>query len=53
VLLDSPLDIIERTLSVPSAATSTGELRLTFSAPHGLEGAGRGNQIAEVWLMKR
>jgi len=26
---------------------------LTFSAPSGMGSAGRGNQIAEVWLMRK
>ncbi|HEV3485320.1 MAG TPA: hypothetical protein VG106_07930 [Vicinamibacterales bacterium] len=38
---------------VPAEATRGGELTLTFSAPPGRGSAGRGNQIAEVWLMRR
>jgi len=38
---------------VPAAATRGGELTLTFSGPPGQGGAGRGNQIAEVWLMRK
>jgi hypothetical protein len=38
---------------VPAEATRGGELTLTFSAPPGMGSAGRGNQIAEVWLMRK
>lgn len=38
---------------VPSEATRGGELTLTFSGPAGIGGAGRGNQIAEVWLIRK
>jgi len=38
---------------VPAAATQGGELTLTFSAPPGAGSAGRGNQIAEVWLVRK
>ena len=38
---------------VPVEATRDGELTLTFSAPPGIGSAGRGNQIAEVWLMRK
>ncbi|HTF29216.1 MAG TPA: hypothetical protein VK625_10250 [Flavitalea sp.] len=36
---------------VPAAATSDGELRLTWTRPAGLGGSGRGVQISEVWLI--
>jgi hypothetical protein len=48
-----PLPVVRMEFDVPTAATRTGALTLTFSAPAGLGGAGRGNQIAEVWLLKR
>jgi hypothetical protein len=38
---------------VPVEATRDGELTLTFSAPPGIGSAGRGNQIAEVWLTRK
>jgi hypothetical protein len=38
---------------VPVEATRGGELTLTFSAPPGMGGAGRGNQVAEVWLIRK
>jgi hypothetical protein len=37
----------------PKEATASGELRLTWSKPAGLGGAGRGVQLAEVWLMRK
>jgi hypothetical protein len=37
---------------VPVEATRGGELTLTFSGTQGLGGSGRGNQIAEVWLLR-
>jgi hypothetical protein len=37
---------------VPAAATADGRLTLTWSPEPGAGGAGRGNQIAEVWLIR-
>jgi hypothetical protein len=37
---------------VPAAATSDGALTLTWRQDPGGGGAGRGNQIAEVWLIR-
>jgi hypothetical protein len=48
---DLPIKPVE--FDIPFDATRGGELTLTFTAPAGLGGAGRGNQIAEVWLMRR
>lgn len=47
----SPIAPVE--FDVPVAATQGGALTLTFSGPPGVGSAGRGNQIAEVWLMKK
>jgi hypothetical protein len=47
----SPVTPVE--FDVPVESTRRGELTLTFSVPPGLGGAGRGNQIAEVWLMRK
>lgn len=47
----SPIAPLE--FDVPVDATQGGELTLTFSAPPGLGSAGRGNQIAEVWLVRK
>ena len=46
----SPVKPVE--FDVPAEATRGGELTLTFSAPTGMGSAGRGNQIAEVWLIR-
>ena len=48
---ESPIKPVE--FDVPVEATRGGELTLTFSAPPGMGSAGRGNQIAEVWLMRK
>ena len=37
---------------IPTAATAGGELRLTWTGAPGLGGAGRGVQVAEVWLVR-
>lgn len=47
----SPVQPVE--FDIPVEATRGGELTLTFSAPPGSGSAGRGNQIAEVWLTKK
>jgi len=47
----SPIAPLE--FDVPVEATRGGELTLTFSAPPGMGSAGRGNQIAEVWLLRK
>ena len=38
---------------IPSAATASGELNLTWTQAPGSRGAGRGTQVAEVWLIKK
>jgi hypothetical protein len=47
----SPIKPVE--FDVPAEATRGGELTLTFSGPAGIGSSGRGNQIAEVWLMRK
>jgi len=47
----SPLKPVE--FDVPIEATRGGDLTLTFSGPSGIGSAGRGNQIAEVWLLRK
>jgi hypothetical protein len=47
----SPIAPVE--FDVPVDATRGGALTLTFTLTPGLGGAGRGNQIAEVWLMRK
>lgn len=48
---ESPIKPLE--FDIPAEATRGGELTLTFSAPKGMGSAGRGNQIAEVWLVRK
>jgi hypothetical protein len=49
--LTTPYQPLE--FELPAAATATGELTLTWTRPPGGGGAGRGCQVAEVWLMRR
>ena len=37
---------------MPASATADGALTLTWPQEPGVGGAGRGNQVAEVWLMR-
>ena len=39
--------------AIPPQATAGGALTLTWTRPAGGGGAGRGCQVAEVWLMRR
>ena len=48
---ESPIKPME--FDIPAEATRGGELTLTFSGPPGVGSAGRGNQIAEVWLLRQ
>jgi hypothetical protein len=48
---ESPITPVE--FDIPVEATRGGTLTLTFSAPPGMGSAGRGNQIAEVWLIRK
>jgi hypothetical protein len=48
---ESPIKPIE--FDVPVEATRSGELTLTFTGPPGIGSSGRGNQIAEVWLLRK
>ena len=38
---------------IPSAATANGELNLSWTQAPGSHGAGRGCQVAEVWLIRK
>jgi len=48
---ESPVKPLE--FDVPVEATRGGTLTLAFSGPSGQGGSGAGNQIAEVWLMRK
>jgi hypothetical protein len=50
--LPKELPIRPMEFDVPREATRGGELTLTWEQEPGRGGAGRGNQIAEVWLMR-
>ena len=47
----SPVAPVE--FDIPIGATRGGDLTLTFTGPPGIGSAGRGNQVAEVWLMRK
>ena len=46
----SPVAPVE--FAIPKAVTADGVLMLTWRVDPGIGGAGRGNQVGEVWLMK-
>ncbi len=48
--LENPLEPVE--FDIPKAATAGGQLRLKWERQPGLAGNGRGNQVAEVWLLR-
>jgi hypothetical protein len=48
--LEKPFQVLE--FAVPLEATRHGELLLQWNRPPGAGGAGRGCQVAEVWLMR-
>ena len=50
-LLDKRYQVVE--YDVPVEATVDSELTLTWYRSPGGGGAGRGNQVAEVWLIKK
>lgn len=39
--------------AIPKAATADGSLTLTWRTDAGIGGAGRGNQVGEVWLIRK
>jgi hypothetical protein len=49
--LGKPFQPLE--FDVPAAATARGELTLTWTQEPGAGGPGRGNQVAEVWLLRK
>lgn len=52
-LIKKELPIKPMEFDVPAEATRGGELTLTFTGTPGIGGSGRGNQIAEVWLLRK
>jgi hypothetical protein len=51
--MKKPSPVAQVEYDIPVEATRGGELTLTFSGPAGVGSAGRGNQVAEVWLMRK
>ena len=52
-ILLSPGDLLEVEFDIPRAATTKGELDLSWYREAGLGGNGRGCEVAEVWLIKK
>jgi len=52
-LLERPSPFHPLEFDIPRQATATGELHLQWRREAGLGDAGRGMQVAEVWLMKK
>jgi hypothetical protein len=49
---DKPNPVAPLEFDVPQDATRSGTLTLEWTRTQGLGGAGRGCQVAEVWLMR-
>ena len=47
-----PQPVAPMEFAIPRAATADGRLTLGWSAEPGIGGAGRGCQVAEVWLIR-
>ena len=52
-LLQRPVPFHPLEFDIPREATATGELHLQWCRETGLGDAGRGMQVAEVWLMRK
>ncbi len=52
-LMERPIPFRPIEFDIPLQATSTGSLKLSWNRETGLGDAGRGMQVAEVWLMKK
>lgn len=50
-MMEKNIDNKPLEFDIPAAATKSGSLKLQWSRPPGLGHSGRGNQVAEVWLM--
>ena len=50
--IDKPNPIAPVEFDIPQDATKDGALTLEWTRPPGLGGAGRGSQVAEVWLIR-
>lgn len=49
---DKPMPVAPLEFALPAEATRSGTLNLEWTRTPGLGGAGRGCQVAEVWLMR-
>ncbi|MBI4893051.1 MAG: hypothetical protein HY821_20680 [Acidobacteria bacterium] len=49
--VEKPWEVLE--FDVPESATKDGKLTVKWNRPPGVGGAGRGCQLAEVWLIKK
>jgi len=52
-LMSRPIPFRPIEFDIPRQATSTGELHLTWHRESGLGDAGRGLQVAEVWVIRK
>jgi len=52
-LLSRPIPFRPLEFDIPHAATANGDLRLKWYREPGLGDAGRGTQVAEVWLIRK
>jgi len=52
-LIPKPFPLRPVEFDVPQTASQTGELNLSWYREPGQGGNGRGNAVAEVWLMKK
>ena len=52
-LLSRPVPFHPVEFDIPREATAKGELRLQWYRESGLGDAGRGMQVAEVWLIRK
>ena len=51
--MPKPQPVAPVEFAIPRAATADGALTLTWQTDKGMGGAGRGNQVAEVWLLEK
>jgi hypothetical protein len=51
--MEKPVPFRPIEFDIPQRVTATGELRLTWTVEPGQGGNGRGNQVAEVWLIRK
>jgi hypothetical protein len=49
--LSRPWPPVPQEFEIPAAATSSGELALSWTQEEGQGGSGRGCQVSEVWLI--